>query len=113
MEGCPGLTEEAIAQLKASMGRSWRKDPKPYEAFMLSNNNAEIHRLRQRIEKLEQRQAAPAPEGWTFDGGKVVMNVEENRVQILFDGKPEEAIRSEVSTADSAGPPGRKPGRDS
>ena len=96
LEGCPGLTEEAIAKLKASMGRSWRKDPKPYEAFMLSNNNAEIHRLRKRIEELEQRQTAPAPEGWTFEGGKVVMNVEENRVQILFDGKPEEEIRSEL-----------------
>lgn len=107
LEGCPGLSEETVAQLKASMGRSWRKDPKPYEGFMLSNNNAEIHRLRERIGELEQRQADPAPEGWTFDGGKVVMNVEENRIQILFDGKPEEEIRSELKHSGFRWSPGQ------
>lgn len=107
LEGCPRLIEEAIAQLKASMGRSWRKNPKPCEAFMLSNNNTEIHRIRQRIVELEQRQTAPAPEGWTFDGGKVVMNVEENRIQILFDGKPEEEIRSELKHSGFRWSPGQ------
>lgn len=46
LEGCPVLTSEVIAKLQASMGRDWRQDPKPYESFLLSNNNAEIHRLK-------------------------------------------------------------------
>ena len=76
------------------MSRSCRQSPKPYESFLLSNNNTEIHRLHARIEELERRQTAPAPEGWTFNGGKVVMNREENRVQIIFDGKPDADIRT-------------------
>lgn len=82
-----------IARLEVGMSRSCRQSPKPYESFLLSNN-AEIRRLRARIEELEQRQTAPAPEGWTFNGGKVVMNREENRVQIIFDGKPDADIRT-------------------
>ena len=53
-----------------------------------------IQSLRARITELEQRQTAPAPEGWTFNGGKVVMNREENRVQIIFDGKPDADVRA-------------------
>ena len=94
LQGCPLLTPEDIAKLEAEMARSFRQSPKPYESFLLSNNNAEIHRLRARITELEQRQTAPAPEGWAFNGGKVVMNREENRVQIIFDGKPDADVRA-------------------
>ena len=79
LQGCPLLTPEDAAKLEVEMSRSYRQSPKPYESFLLSNNNAEIRRLRARIEELEQRQAAPAPEGWAFNGGEVVMNSEENR----------------------------------
>ena len=80
LQGCPLLTQEDIAKLETQMSRSFRQSPKPYESFLLSNNNAEIHRLRARITELEQRRTAPAPEGWAFNGGEVVMNREENRV---------------------------------
>jgi hypothetical protein len=93
VDGCPVLTAAQIADIKAGMARSWRSEPKPFESFELTNNNANIRRLKERIAELEKRQAAPAPDGWTFDGGEVVMNKEENRVQILFDGKPDEQTR--------------------
>lgn len=32
-------------------------------------------------------------EGWSFDGGRVVMNAEANRLQLVFDGKPDEGTR--------------------
>ena len=76
------------------MSRSFRQSPKPYESFLLSNNNAEIRHLRTRIEELEQRQTAPAQKGWTFNGGKVVINSEGNRVQIIFYDKPDADIRA-------------------
>ena len=94
VDGCPVLTTAQIAEIKVGMARSWRSEPKPFESYELSNNNANIRRLKERIAELEKRQAEPAPDGWTFDGGEVVMNKEENRVQILFDGKPDEQTRS-------------------
>lgn len=65
-----------------------------YPSYMLSNNNANIKRVRDRITTLEKMQAEPAPEGWDFDGGSVVANTEENRLQILFDEKPDEETRA-------------------
>ncbi len=50
--------------------------------------------LRVRIAELEQRQTVPAPEGWSFSGGEVVMNKEKNHVQIIFDGKPDADVRA-------------------
>lgn len=94
LDGCPVLTAAQIADINASLAKSWRGQPKPFESFELSNNNANIRRLKERIAELEKRQAEPAPDGWTFDGGEVVMNKEENRVQILFDGKPDEQTRA-------------------
>ena len=42
----------------------------------------------------EQPEAAFA--GWEFDGGRVEANKAENRLQIFFDGKPDEAARDEL-----------------
>ena len=52
LDGCPGLTWEQIETLKAGMARSFRPVPKPYESYMLTNNNAEIRRVEKRIEEL-------------------------------------------------------------
>lgn len=60
-----------------------------YPSYQLSNNNANIRRIRDRIEELEKRQDSPAPEGWKFGGGKVVINAELNRLQIVLDDRPD------------------------
>ncbi|OPZ65858.1 MAG: hypothetical protein BWY85_00217 [Firmicutes bacterium ADurb.Bin506] len=96
LDGCPHLTEKGATALKASMARDFRTDPKPYEGWALSNNSANIRRVRERIEELEKKASSPAPEGWSFDGGEVVMNTEENRLQILFDDKPDADLRAEL-----------------
>lgn len=66
-----------------------------YPAYELSNNNANIRRIRQRIAELEAKKENPA-EGWEFDGGKVVVNQSMNRLQIIFDDRPDEGLRSEL-----------------
>lgn len=94
LDGCPNLTPEQIEKLKAAMAGDWRATPRPFESFQLSGNNAKIKRIKERIAELEKRQADPAPEGWKFDGGEVVINNQLNRLQIIFDGKPDDDLRA-------------------
>lgn len=86
-----GYTPEDIAKLRAPdfCGRIG------YPAYLLQNNNANIRRIRGRIEELKKR-TENIPKGWEFDGGQVVVNTAENRLQIIFDGKPDADIRTEL-----------------
>ena len=36
--------------------------------------------------------------GWQFEGGKVEVNKPDNRLQVFFDGKPDEATRAELKS---------------
>ena len=72
---------------------SWARQP--YEPFLLTNNNANIKRIKERIVSLERLVAAP-PEGWDFDGGTVVINIDVNRLQILFNEKPPDDLRTKL-----------------
>ena len=65
-----------------------------YPSYLLSNNNANIKRIRDRITALEKKKTEPTLEGWDFDGGSVIANTEANRLQILFNEKPDEATRA-------------------
>lgn len=90
LEGCPVLTPEGAAEIQASMSRDWRKDPVPYPSFYLSNNNANIHRVEQRIADLKNRSEFA---GWEFPGGRAKINEGENRLQLFFDEKPDDGQR--------------------
>lgn len=67
-----------------------------FPPYAITNNSATIRSVKERIAQLEARASAPAPEGWTFEGGEVVCNVDENRLQILFDEIPDEQTRSRL-----------------
>ena len=96
LEGCPSLTPEQITKLQQEMSQSWHLDKsRPYPAYMLSNNNAEIRRIRGRIEQVRQHEDTHFA-GWEFDGGRVEANKADNRLQVFFDGKPDEAARDEL-----------------
>lgn len=95
LDGCPDLSLEQIEKLKSNMSAGFRSGDKPFLPWQLSNNSAEIRRLKARIEKLTQQRTAGYV-GWEFDGGTVEANTEENRLQIFFDHKPEEDVRSEL-----------------
>ena len=95
LDGCPHLTERGIENLKADMASGWHYEKKPFQSWQLSNNNAEIRRLKGRIEELTRHKEA-AYVGWEFDGGTVEINREANRLQIFFEGKPDAAVRDEL-----------------
>ena len=54
-----------------------------------------LHVSPERIASLEKLKEAP-PEGWAFDGGQVVVNTEENRVQLIYDEKPDADTRAKL-----------------
>lgn len=93
LDGCPLLTQEQAEKLKSGMASSWHLEDKPYPAWALSNNSAEIRRVKGRIASLSAHKAAHY-EGWEFDGGRVETNTEDNRLQIFFDEKPDTDARS-------------------
>ena len=97
LDGCPHLSQENIEKLKAGMSSSWHLEDKPYPTWALSNNSAEIRRVKSRIADLSKKQEIGYI-GWEFEGGKVEANTEANRLQIFFEEKPDEATRSELKS---------------
>lgn len=93
LDKCPFLTQEQIQKLKSDMESNWHYGNAPYLPWQLSNNSAEIRRVKKRIEELE-RKADTDFVGWQFEGGYVEVNKEDNRLRIFFDEKPDEEIRS-------------------
>ncbi|MDO5846282.1 MAG: hypothetical protein Q4Q04_05095 [Methanocorpusculum sp.] len=91
MEGCPDLTAEEIADILRSMEVcSWQDVP--YESFHLSNNNQNIHRLKQRLAQLEKTKGIATE--MKFDGGTLKLEGEDQRVRIYFDEKPDVETRT-------------------
>ena len=97
LEGCPDLTTGEIQAISAEMKNSWRSNPAPFEAYELTNNNATIKRTRERVAALEA-EAARAVAGGTEDyegkGYTLRENTDICRIQFIFDGKPDDDVRS-------------------
>lgn len=94
LEGCPELDGKAIEKLKARMEIRGIQD-KPYPTWALSNNNAEIRRIKERIQSLSVNKEELYT-GWEFAGGRAEINVKDNRLQLFFDDKPDGKIRDEL-----------------
>jgi hypothetical protein len=70
-----------------------------FPSYLLTNNNANIRRMKARIEDLKRvavsRTQEPTEETTTdVPGVKLVRNHEGNRIQLVFDDKPEATIRT-------------------
>ena len=97
LDGCPHLSAESIEKMKADMASQWHIEDKPYPTWALSNNSAEIRRVKDRIKSLSQQREIGYV-GWEFEGGKVEANAEASRLQILFEEKPDAATREELKS---------------
>ena len=106
LDGCPGITEK---------DREWLTRPGvfakgdgsplalygvPFPAYDLQRDTANIRSYAARLEEYDRLQArCDADTDTEFDGGRIVRNVEQNRLQILFDGKPDEEIRAALKSS--------------
>ena len=66
-----------------------------FAPFETQNNNANIRRMKERVESLKKSRNQETSE-IEFDGGTISDNVEDNRVQIFFDNKPDAEIRTKL-----------------
>lgn len=60
--------------------------------YSLSNNNANINRIKKRIEEMEKL-ASRKPQAVVFPGGQLRENQQAGRIQFIFDQKPGDVIR--------------------
>ena len=94
--GFHGLSDEAADKLLSDVQyHPW--DRSPFPAYELSNNSAAIRQVKGRIEQLTRAREV-GYQGWEFDGGRVVANMENNRLQVFFDEKPDEEVRSALKS---------------
>lgn len=92
VKGCPCLTEEQAITLDEKVRNRYPIHKQPYPSFMLTNNNAEINRLKKRIEDISADRETGFV-GWKFKGGEAIVNEDTCRLQLVFDGKPNEEQR--------------------
>lgn len=90
-----GFTEKEINDLKV-LAAKYNNTGNGYPPFYLQNSNAEIKRLQQRVEQVKKLNEKREGENKVteYANGKVIENYTENRLQIIFPGKPDEATRT-------------------
>lgn len=86
LKGCPHLSEKNIEKMEGNI------EGKPFPSYMLTNNNQNIHRIEERIDKLKQVKAGEN-QIKDYSQFKVIHNIELMRLQIIFEGKPDESVR--------------------
>ncbi len=102
LEGCPGLSEKNRAWLTrpgvfaSGDGSPISQYGSPFPAYELASIRGKIERTEQRLAELDRReqQAAEPQTGTAFDGGQIVRNIDQNRLQILFDSIPSADTRA-------------------
>jgi len=91
------LTDEDINRV-VNYKHNYSWEPHPFAPCQLTNNNANIKRIKDRIKKLESRSKLETQE-IVKDDVRIVQNVEANRFQIFFPGKPDQETRSQLKSA--------------
>lgn len=92
-KGCDGISDELAAKLDARVQESYSWDKQPFPSYRITNNGAEIRRIKKRIESLQTNQETDYV-GWQFEGSEAVINEDKNRLQLLFDEKPSDEQRA-------------------
>lgn len=98
LRGYANLTDKDADLLVDPQNFAIRLYGKPFADYELTSIRSKIKRIEARLEELDKRQSGAMAEGWAFDGGEVVMNTTENRLQIIFEEKPDDETRSTLKS---------------
>lgn len=88
--GCSGIDKETAVQLD---GRVNEHQSTPYPGRFFKDNFAEINRLKSNIDRLENKPETMF-KGWQFNKGEAVINLANNRLQLMFSEKPNDDERA-------------------
>lgn len=85
--------EEEHQKYKKYNAKARKEGKEKLPSYMLRNSNGRIKNIKDRIAKLEKAAAQDTKE-IEINGIKIVDNVELNRLQIIFDSKPDQETRT-------------------
>lgn len=98
MQGFHGISDESAARMDAAIAEAPAFAQRPMPDFELTSLRGKIKRVQARIAELEKLKAGDTPEGWKFDGGEVVINTDMNQLQLVFDDRPDDDMRSALKS---------------
>ena len=93
LTGCAGCLEVSETVIKAAESNINGIHGVPFPAWCLSNNSAEIRRIKSRVEDL-QRKAEQEPREWSGTGWTAETDLDDNRIRVYFDEKPDDETHS-------------------
>lgn len=83
--GCENVTEEQAAELDSRIEKYNQETPYPGRFF--NDNYQQIRMLKSNIYRLENKPETVF-KGWQFKGGEAVINLANNRLQLMFNDRP-------------------------
>lgn len=107
LDGCPGIGRKEKEWLtrpgvfnSGENGTPLELYGCPFPAYELQSRRGYIKRVADRLAELDKRaqQAEQPAESTKFSGGEIVRNLEADRLQILFDEKPDEEMRTKLKS---------------
>jgi hypothetical protein len=87
-----GYSFEQIVALEQRVSAAYSWEQQPYPGYLLKNNNANMRRIRQRIEELERR-AGQEETREEINGVEIVQDVVANRTRLYFPDVPGVELR--------------------
>lgn len=100
MKGFRDYSDEKAAKMDDAIKSAPPFAQTPFPDFELSSLRGKIKRAQENLAKLDglERHKDDAANTLEFDGGKIFLNMEANRLQILFDEIPAEETRSALKS---------------
>ena len=100
MKGFRDYSDKKAAEMDEAISRAPAFAQTPFPDFELSSIRGKIKRTQENLAKLDKMDAAQDQpnEEEAFDGGRMVHNIPENRLQIHFDEIPDEDTRTALKS---------------